>query len=72
MGGNSNQKVNNSIFVVKCSRKVKWGDTQVLIFCWLFLLLVKIDAATFEVNMISYSRNIKKQFQLQLTNGTTA
>ena len=38
------------------------------IFSWLFLLLVKIDTATFEVNMTNHSQDItKKQFQQQLT-----
>ena len=36
-------------------------------FCWLLLLLVKIDAAIFEVNMTNHSQDItKKQFQQQL------
>ena len=40
---------------------------QVLIFCWWFPLLVKIDNFTFEVIIENYSQNIaKKQFLRQL------
>ena len=36
-------------------------------FCWLLPLLVKIDVATFEVNMTNHSQDIaKKHFQQQL------
>ena len=38
------------------------------IFCWLLHLLLKIDAATFEVNMTNHSQDItRKQYQRQVT-----
>ena len=40
---------------------------QVLAFCWSLLLLAKIDAAAFEVNMTkSFSRYYKKSFHRQV------
>ena len=39
-------------FYVSASRLI----TKELLFCWLFLLFVKIDAATFEVNMTKSSK----------------
>ena len=38
-----------------------------LLFYWRLLLLVKIDADEFEVNMTNYCQDIKKQFLWQLT-----
>lgn len=38
-----------------------------LLFCWLLTLLVKNDAAIFEVNMTNHSQDItKNQFKRQL------
>ena len=43
------------------------GNAEVLIFFWFLPLLVKINAVTFEVNMVNQSQDIaKKQFQRQL------
>ena len=40
------------------------GNVQLLIFCWILHLLVKIDDEIFEVYMTDYSQEItKKQFQ---------
>ena len=47
------------------------GNTQALIFCWLLLLLVDIDAATFEFNVTIHSQDTTlKQFEWQLTVAT--
>ena len=40
------------------------GNVQLLIFCWILHLLVKIDDEILEVYMTDYSQEItKKQFQ---------
>lgn len=36
----------------------KRGDAQLLIFCWFFSLLLKVDDATFETNMANHSQVI--------------
>ena len=44
------------------------GIAQVMVFSWLYLLVVKSEAATFEVNLTNHIQdNTKKDFRRQST-----
>ena len=52
---------NYLVQVTISKRKNQRSNAQALIFCWLLPLLVKTDAATFEVNMVNNYQDIAKK-----------